>query len=61
MVELPDYESETVIAEKKEFSKLYIPPKHYVQRLKRHQDAVMALHSPDKIEGSILFSASADE
>ena len=35
--------------------------KPYKQRLKRHQDAVLALYSPDGIEGSLICSGSADE
>jgi WD40 repeat protein len=30
-------------------------------RLKRHQDAILALHSPDGINGNELVSGSADE
>lgn len=36
-------------------------PKAYVQRLKRHQDAVLTLYSPDGINGSLFCSGSADE
>ena len=43
------------------YSKIFVPPNPFVQRMKRHQDAVMALYSPDSLQGSILFSASADE
>ena len=33
----------------------------YIQRLKRHDDAVLMLYSPEGNDGSHLFSASADE
>ena len=39
----------------------YKPPKAYIQRIKRHQDAILALHSPHGIEGRELVSGSADE
>jgi WD40 repeat protein len=39
----------------------YKPPRAYVQRIKRHQDAIIALHSPHGIEGTELVSGSADE
>lgn len=32
-----------------------------MQRLKRHDDAVMALYSPEGYQGNVIFSASADE
>ena len=35
--------------------------KPYAMRLKRHQDAILALHSPQGIEGSLVVSGSADE
>ena len=35
--------------------------KPYLMRLKRHQDAVISLHSPDGIKGSLCVSGSADE
>lgn len=39
----------------------YKPPRSYLERLKRHQDAILALHSPHGIEGTELVSGSADE
>ena len=36
-------------------------PKPYLMRLKRHQDAILALHSPQGITGSLVVSGSADE
>ena len=41
--------------------KPYKDPKPYKSRLKRHQDAVLALYSPDGIEGQLICSGSADE
>ena len=41
--------------------KPYRNPKPYLQRLKRHQDAVLALYSPDGIDGQLICSGSADE
>ena len=38
-----------------------MPLKPYLQRLKRHDDAVLKLYSPEGSEGSVIFSASADE
>ena len=35
--------------------------KPYAMRLKRHQDAILALHSPQGIDGSLVVSGSADE
>ena len=35
--------------------------KPYLMRLKRHQDAILALHSPKGIEGTLVVSGSADE
>lgn len=44
-----------------EEEKKYKPPRSYLMRLKRHQDAILALHSPDGISGCELVSGSADE
>ena len=34
--------------------------KAYKQKLKRHKDAVLSLHSQDGIDGQFLISGSAD-
>ena len=36
-------------------------PKSYALRLKRHQDAILAMHCPNGSEGTLLVSGSADE
>ena len=41
--------------------KKYREPKAYVNRLKRHQDAILKLHAPTGPDGPLLISGSADE
>ena len=36
-------------------------PKPYVQRLKRHKDAILSLHAITGHDGPLLISGSADE
>ena len=35
--------------------------KPYLMKVKRHDDAILMMTSPDGINGSLLYSASADE
>ena len=55
-----EYEYEAQSEQEQEV-KPYRGPKPYIARLKRHQDAVLALYSPDGAEGSLICSGSADE
>lgn len=41
--------------------KKYREPKPYVQRLKRHKDAILSLHAITGADGPLLISGSADE
>ena len=47
--------------EKIVYGKPFKIPRAYLSRLKRHQDAVLALYSPDGLTGSLCCSGSADE